>query len=52
MSNLVQDVPSLILRGSSQMDAWQANGRVVLFGFTGLVHNFSQEQLREYGEFH
>ena len=28
------------------MDAWLATGRVVFFGLSGLVHNFSQEQLR------
>lgn len=28
------------------MVAWLATGRVVFFGLSGLVHNFSQEQLR------
>lgn len=32
--------------GPSQVDAWLATGRVVFFGLSGLVHNFSQEQLR------
>lgn len=29
------------------MDVWLATGRVVSCGFSGLVHNFSQEQLRK-----